>query len=117
MATRNTISRITSRIDDLTERLTPDREPITIIRTLGENPMLRAANIGSTAQRRVMVINTGVPRGDPDPEYCTRESVAAALPEAKASIAGRREWAERRRSAEGDTRHDLGRSRRTVRRG
>jgi hypothetical protein len=30
MATRNTISRITSRIDDLTERYTPSRVPIMI---------------------------------------------------------------------------------------
>jgi hypothetical protein len=31
MAARNTISRITSRIDELAERLTPNRGPITIV--------------------------------------------------------------------------------------
>ena len=38
-----------------------------------EDPMLRAAAIDPSGQRRVIVINTGVDRGDPDPMYCTRE--------------------------------------------
>ena len=53
MATRNTISRITSRIDDLAERLTPSQGPIMIVRTLGEDPMLRAAAIDPTGQGRM----------------------------------------------------------------
>jgi hypothetical protein len=68
MAPRNTISRITSRIDELTERLTPNRGLITI----GGYDMaacearleeLRAA--GQLAGRQVCLIATGVPRADP----------------------------------------------------
>jgi hypothetical protein len=55
-----------------------------IVRTLGEDPTLRAAEIDRSGQRRVIVIDTGVYRSDPDPAFCTRESVAAALAEAKA---------------------------------
>ena len=90
MAPRHAISRITTRIDDLAERVTPSQGPIMIVHTLGEDPMLRAAKIDPSGQRRVIVIDTGVERGDPDPTYCTRESVAAALPEAKATITAQR---------------------------
>jgi hypothetical protein len=102
MATRNTISRITTRIDELAERLAPSRGPIMIFRTLGEDPTLRAAQIDRSGQRPVIVINTGIDRSDPDPAFCTRESVAAALPKAKAMIAGQRELATR------DTHNDFG---------
>jgi hypothetical protein len=71
MAARNTINRITSRIDELTERLTPNRGLITIggcdeaecRRQLKE---IEAA--GRLAGRQVRFIITGVPRAD----GCTR---------------------------------------------
>jgi hypothetical protein len=67
MAPRNTISRLTSRIDELTERLTPERGLITIIggneagcrRQLEE---IEAA--GKRAGRHVRFIITGVERAD-----------------------------------------------------
>ena len=71
-----------------------------IVRTLGEDPMLRAAAIDPSGKRQVYVINTGIDRDDPDPDYCTRESVAQALPEAKATIAGQRRWEQQRRAAQ-----------------
>ena len=108
MAPRNTINRITSRIDELTERLTPDRGPITIVRTLGEDPVMRAAAIDPTGPRRVIVIDTGVNRQDPDLAFCTRESVAEALPNAKEIIAGQRRWEQQRRAAKTDTQNDFG---------
>ena len=56
---------------------------------------MRAAKIDPSGQRRVPVIGIAVHRSDPDPDFCTRASVAAALSEAKEIIAGQQELAER----------------------
>ena len=65
MAPRNTISRITSRIDDLTERLTP--ELITIVGGDEAECQRRLEEIeaaGKVAGRRVRFILTGVKRSE-----------------------------------------------------
>ena len=67
MATRNTISRITSRIDELTERLTPSGGPIIIaVRDEAEHrARLREIEAaGGPSGRRIIFIRTGVPRRD-----------------------------------------------------
>jgi hypothetical protein len=64
MATRNTISRITSRIDELTERHTPSRAPILIaVSDEAEYRVKREIEAaGGLSGRRVIFIRTGVPR-------------------------------------------------------
>ncbi|HEY7229157.1 MAG TPA: hypothetical protein VH558_02170 [Pseudolabrys sp.] len=67
MAPRNTLNRITSRIDELAERLTPNREPITIIGTDEAACQARLEELeaaGQLAGRRVCVITTGVPSAE-----------------------------------------------------
>jgi hypothetical protein len=65
MATRNTISRITSRIDELTERHTPSRAPILIAVCDEAEYRVKLREIeaaGGLSGRRVIFIRTGVPR-------------------------------------------------------
>jgi hypothetical protein len=67
MATRNTISRITSRIDELTERHTPRGAPILIaVRDEAEHrAKLREIEAAwGPSGRRVIFIRTNVPRKD-----------------------------------------------------
>ena len=67
MAPRNTISRITSRIDELTERLTPGRGLITIVGADRAECQMRLEEIeaaGELAGRRVRFIMTGVKRSE-----------------------------------------------------
>jgi hypothetical protein len=67
MATRNTISRITSRIDELTERHTPSRAPILIaVRDEAEyRAKLREIEAAwGPSARQVIFIRTNVPRKD-----------------------------------------------------
>jgi hypothetical protein len=67
MATRNTISRIRSRIDELTERHTPSGGPILIaVRDEAEyRARLREIEAGGgPSGRRVIFIRTNVPRKD-----------------------------------------------------
>jgi hypothetical protein len=67
MAPRNTISRLASRIDELTERLTPNRGLITIVGydTAACQARLKELEAaGQLAGRRVRFITTGVPRAD-----------------------------------------------------
>jgi hypothetical protein len=67
MAPRNTISRLTSRIDELTERLTPNRGLITIIGGNEAGCRRRLEEIdaaGERAGRHVRFIITGVERAD-----------------------------------------------------
>jgi hypothetical protein len=64
---RNTISRITSRIDELAERLTPNRGLITIV--VGDDAECRARlkeieAAGELAGRDVRFIITGVKRAE-----------------------------------------------------
>ena len=80
--------RLAKRLDRI-ERCSSKQGPIIIVHNLGEDPSLRAAAINESGRRWPLVIDTGVYRSDPDPQYCSRESVAAALPQAKALIAVR----------------------------
>jgi hypothetical protein len=67
MAPRNTISRLTSRIDELTERLTPNRGLVDIIgsdRAACQARLEELEAAGQLAGRRVRFITTGVPRAD-----------------------------------------------------
>jgi hypothetical protein len=67
MATRNTISRITSRIDELTERHAPSVAPILIAVRDEADYRVRLREIGATwgpSGRRVIFIRTNVPRKD-----------------------------------------------------
>jgi hypothetical protein len=87
--TRQTIAKLTERID----RIGHTDKPLWIVKVLGENPMLRArASWDWKPGRPVRVINTGVPTR-PEPAYCDRENVAAALPEIKDTIAEQRSYA------------------------
>ena len=66
MAPRNTISRLTSRIDDLAERLTPGRGLITIVGGDEAECRRRLKAIEATGEQigRVRFIVTGVPRAE-----------------------------------------------------
>jgi hypothetical protein len=67
MATRNTINRITSRIDDLAERYTPSGGPILIaVRDEAEyRAKLREIEAAwGPSARQVIFIRTNVPRKD-----------------------------------------------------
>jgi hypothetical protein len=65
MAPRNTISRLTSRIDDLTQRLAPNRGLTTIVGGDEAECRRRLQEIQAAGQRmeRVRFIITGVVRG------------------------------------------------------
>ena len=64
MAARNTISRLTSRIEDLAERRLPRRGPVTIVGADEVECRARLAEIEATGllAGRVRFIVTGVPR-------------------------------------------------------
>ena len=66
MAPRNTISRLTSRIEDLAERRLPRRGPLTIVGADEAECRKRLKEIEAAGQRpaRVRFIMTGVPRPD-----------------------------------------------------
>jgi hypothetical protein len=66
MAARNTISRLTSRIDDLTERLTPSRGPNTIVGGNEAECQARLQEIEAAGRvtGRVRFIVTGVERAE-----------------------------------------------------
>jgi hypothetical protein len=67
MAPRNTISRLTSRIDELTERLTPERGLITIVGGDQAECQVRLEEIeaaGELAGRQIRFIMTGVKRAE-----------------------------------------------------
>jgi hypothetical protein len=66
MAPRNTISRLTSRIEDLAERRLPRRGPITIVGAAEAECRRRLKEIqaGGEVTGRVRFIVTGVPRAE-----------------------------------------------------
>jgi hypothetical protein len=66
MAARNTISRLTSRIEDLTERRLPRRGPLTIVGADEAECRKRLKEIEAAGDRigRVRFIVTGVPRAE-----------------------------------------------------
>ena len=66
MAPRNTISRLTSRIEDLAERRLPRRGPVTIVGADEAECRKRLEEIEAAGQRpaHVRFIMTGVPRSD-----------------------------------------------------
>ena len=66
MAARNTINRLTSRIEDLAERRLPRRGPLTIVGADEAECRARLKEIEATGQRpaRVRFIMTGVPRSN-----------------------------------------------------
>ena len=99
---RHQYDRIIRRLSGIEERQSPQQQPLVIWRTLGEDVSLRAAALDPTGKRPVHTVRwrSGNPCS-PDPAYCTRESVAAALPEIKATIAEERELAERGGSGNG----------------
>src|SRR5262245_48910241 len=93
---RHQYDRIIRRLSGIEERQSPQRQPLVFWRTVGEDVSPRAAALDPTGKRPVHTVRwrSGNPCS-PDPAYCTRESVAAALPEIKATIAEQRELAER----------------------
>jgi len=97
---RHQYDRIIRRLSGIEERQSPQQRPLVIWRTLGEDVSLRAAALDPTRKRPVLVVRwrSGNPCS-PDPAYCASESVAAALPEIKATIAEQRELAERETGA------------------
>jgi hypothetical protein len=99
---RHQYDRIIRRLSGIEERQWPPRRPLVIMRTLGEEVSLRAAALDPTGKRPVHEVSwRGGNSCSPNPAYCTRESVAAALPEIKATIAEQRDLAERDRSGNG----------------
>ena len=66
MAARNTITRLTSRIEDLAERRLPRRGPLIIVGTDEAECRARLKEIEGAGQRpaRVRFIMTGVPRSN-----------------------------------------------------
>ena len=69
MAARNTISRLTSRIDDLTERRLPRRGPVTIVGGDEAECGRRLQEIEAAGEQigHVRFIVTGVPRAESRP--------------------------------------------------
>jgi hypothetical protein len=79
MATRNTINRITSRIDDLAERYTPSGGPILIAVRDEADYRARLREIGAAwglSGRRVIFIRTGVPRSAEFRQWSAVQDVA-----------------------------------------
>ena len=78
MAARNTISRLTSRIEDLAERRLPRRGPVTIVGADEAECRTRLKEIEAAGQRpaHVRFIMTGVPRSD---RYRSGSKMAHAL--------------------------------------
>ena len=78
MAARNTISRLTSRIEDLAERRLPRRGPLTIVGADEAECRKRLEEIKATGElpARVRFIVTGVPRSD---RYRSGSKMAHAL--------------------------------------
>jgi len=79
MATRNTISRITSRIDELTERRTPSGAPILIAVCDDAEYRTKLREIeaaGGLSGRRVIFIRTGVPRSAKFRQWSAVQDVA-----------------------------------------
>ena len=66
MAPRNTINRLTSRIEDLAERRLPRRGPLTIVGADAAECRKQLNEIEATGEPigRVRFIMTGVPRSD-----------------------------------------------------
>ena len=66
MAARNTISRLTSRIEDLAERRTPRRGPLIIVGADEAECRKRLEEIKATGEQpaHVRFLMTGVPRSD-----------------------------------------------------
>ena len=66
MAARNTISQLTSRIEDLAERRLPRRGPLTIVGADEAECRARLKEIKGAGQRPALVrfIVTGVPRSE-----------------------------------------------------
>jgi hypothetical protein len=90
MATRNTISRITSRIDELAERHTPNRAPIMIAVCDEAEYRAKLREIeaaGGLSGRQVIFIRTGVPRSAEFREWSAAQDVADAQ---QASMPARR---------------------------
>jgi hypothetical protein len=101
MAKVTLVGRLSARIDELEAEIAPP--VIYLASTLGEAPELRAASARGYDVRFIecqivdpldntVFIYTGVHRR-PDPACCTRESVAAALPDAKRNIAEQAKFA------------------------